>query len=74
MLAGIVHVVLEVPLLAIPLILPTGKLNMVLEVLCARMIKPQVEANKLIGQELEEGNLLGVGGLEGPALSGVAPA
>ena len=46
-LVGIVHVVLEIPVLAISLILLTEKLSVVLEVLLDHMIKPQVEASKL---------------------------
>ena len=48
MLIGIVHMVLEVPLSAVPLILPTEKLGMILGALLAHMIKPQVEASKLV--------------------------
>ena len=47
-LVGIVHVVLRVSLLAVPHILPTEKLGMVLRVFLSHMIKPQVEASKLV--------------------------
>ena len=47
-LVGIVHMVLEVPLSAVPLILHTEKLGIVLRVLLAHMIKPQAGVSKLI--------------------------
>lgn len=58
MLVGIVHMVLKVPLSMVPLILPIVELSMVLCMLLAYVIKPQVKARKLIGKKLIERNLL----------------
>lgn len=51
--------VLEVPLAVVPLILPTEELNMLLGVLLIYLIKPQMEASKLISEKLMERSLLG---------------
>ena len=64
-LVSVVQMVLEVPLLAGPLIIATKELSVLLEVLLVHIIKPQVEASKLIRKELRGTS----SGPEGPASS-----
>ena len=50
--------VLRVPVSVVPLILPMEELNVLLGVLLAHMVEPQIKASKLVNKELVERNLL----------------
>jgi len=47
-LVGVINMVLEVPLVVVPTVLPTKELNILLEVLLIHLVKPHMEASKLI--------------------------
>jgi len=57
LLIGIIHVMLKVPLSAIPLIVPADELSIILRVLFAHLIKELVEVTELIGEKVAERRL-----------------